>query len=99
MRSMLRRVLLAAILFVSVPVLAADPLAISEGTVKSIDKTKSTITLSHGPLTNLGMPGMTMPFAVQDKAWLEKFKPGDKVRFRVEEGEAGYTIVRIEAAS
>lgn len=99
MRSMLRRVLLAAILLVSVPVFAADPLAISSGLVKAVDKAKATITLTHGPLTNVGMPAMTMPFGVQDKAWLEKFKPGDKVRFRVEEGKAGYTIVRIEAAS
>ena len=99
MLSLLRRALCTATLLLSVPVLAADPLAISAGTIKSIDKAHGAMTLSHGPLTNLGMPAMTMAFKVQARVWLDQFKVGDKVRFRVEELPAGYTIVRIEAAS
>jgi Cu/Ag efflux protein CusF len=98
MNSLLRSVALAAVLLLSAPSFAADPLAISEGTVKKVDKAHGTMTLSHGPLDNLGMPGMTMAFKAQEPDWLDKFKAGDKVRFRVEELKTGYTIVRIEAA-
>lgn len=53
----------------------------SEGTVKKVDKSAGKITIAHGPLENLGMPGMTMAFAVKDKAMLNQVKPGDKIRF------------------
>jgi Cu/Ag efflux protein CusF len=98
MKSILSGVAFAVTLFVSAASFAADPLAISQGTIKKVDKTLGTMTVSHGPLENLGMAGMTMPFKVQDAGWLDKFKAGDKIRFRVEELKTGYTIVRIEAA-
>ena len=98
MKSVLRSAALVVALFLSVPAFAADPLAISQGTIKKVDKAHGTMTVSHGPLENLGMAGMTMPFKVQDAGWLDKFKAGDKIRFRVEELKTGYTIVRIEAA-
>jgi Cu/Ag efflux protein CusF len=72
------------------------PAALSEGTVKSIDKAAGRVVLAHGPLANLGMPGMTMPFAVKDPAWLDKLKPGEKIRFRAEETAGGYAVVQIE---
>jgi len=98
MKSILSGVALAVALFLSVPSFAADPLAISQGTIQRVDKARGTLTVSHGPLENLGMAGMTMAFKVQDALWLDKFKAGDKIRFRVEELKTGYTIVRIEAA-
>lgn len=36
--------------------------ATSDGTVKKIDRAAGKITISHGPLENLGMPAMTMVF-------------------------------------
>lgn len=75
---------------------AATPAPLSEGTVKSIDKAAGRVVLAHGPLANLGMPGMTMPFAVKDPAWLDKLKPGEKIRFRAEETAGGYAVVQIE---
>jgi Cu(I)/Ag(I) efflux system periplasmic protein CusF len=75
---------------------AAFPL--SEGVVKKVDKAGGKFTITHGPLENLGMPGMTMAFVAQDKTWLDRYKVGDKVRFRVEDAQGIYTIVRIEAA-
>ncbi len=98
MKSLLRRGVFAAALLASALSFAADPEAISAGTIKKVDKAHGSITIAHGPLTNLNMPGMTMAFMVKEPAWLDKFKAGDKVRFRVEELKAGYTIVRIEAA-
>lgn len=101
MKSFLRRAVLgAALLFLlpALPASAADPLAISQGTIKKVDKAAGRITIAHGPLENLGMPAMTMAFKAKDRAWLDRFKPGDKVRFRVEEAGADYVLVRIEAA-
>lgn len=95
MKSAVRRVALGAALLCSFSVaLAAD--ALTEGTVKKIDKTTGRVTLAHGPLTNLNMPGMTMAFGVQDAAWLGKLKAGDKVRFRAEARDGDYVVVQIE---
>ncbi len=71
---------------------------LSEGTVKRIDTSAGLVTLVHGPIANLQMPGMTMPFRVADHAWLTRLKAGDKVRFRAEEKDGGLVIVRIEVA-
>ncbi|MEW6163945.1 MAG: copper-binding protein [Pseudomonadota bacterium] len=75
--------------------IAAD---LSEGTVKKIDTASQRVMLAHGPIENLGMPPMTMMFKVKDAAMLKKLKDGEKVRFRVEEVDGAYTIVRIEPA-
>jgi Cu/Ag efflux protein CusF len=97
MRSLFRRAVLGATLLSTFAVsFAAD--ALSEGTVKKIDKAAGRVTLAHGPLVNLDMPGMTMPFAVREPAWLDKLKPGQKIRFRAEEGKDGYVVVLIEPA-
>jgi membrane fusion protein, copper/silver efflux system len=42
---------------------AAEPIVVS-GTVDAFDPTKSMATITHGPTTQIGMPGMTMDFAV-----------------------------------
>lgn len=68
----------------------------SEGLVKRIDKAAGLVTLTHGPIANLQMPGMTMPFRLADPKWIDRLKAGDKVRFRVEEKDGGLVIVRIE---
>ncbi|NTV10602.1 MAG: copper-binding protein [Zoogloea sp.] len=78
--------------------MAAAPAALSEGVVKKVDKAAGKLTLSHGPLTNLGMPGMTMAFAVADPAWLSRVKEGDKLRFLAEDRKGVLTVVRLEAA-
>ena len=71
---------------------------LSEGTVKKVDKAKGRITLAHGPLLNLDMPGMTMSFAVAKPAVIGKLKEGDKVRFLAEDRNGDLTITRLEAA-
>jgi len=77
---------------------AAAAAALSEGTVQKIDKAGGTVTLAHGPIVNIGMPGMTMAFKAKDAKLLARFKEGDKVRFRVEELDGTLILVRIEAA-
>lgn len=68
--------------------------SLTDGVVKKIDKTKGTVTLAHGALPN-GMPPMTMAYRVKDGAWLDKMKPGQKIRFAVDSAD-GMTILRFE---
>lgn len=70
----------------------------SEGEVQKIDIKAQTITLKHGPLANLEMPGMTMAFKVKTVALLAKVKVGDKVKFDAEMPGGTLTLVSIERA-
>ena len=71
---------------------------LSDGQVKKIDKAQGKITLKHGPLENMGMPGMTMVFRVQDSSMLDQFKQGDNVRFHAEKMNGALTVIRLEKA-
>ncbi|MDD5250312.1 MAG: copper-binding protein [Rhodocyclaceae bacterium] len=78
--------------------MAAPAAALTDGVVKKIDKAGSMLTLTHGPLENLGMPGMTMAFKVQVPGAVERLKVGDKVRFLADYVGGEIVIVRLEAA-
>lgn len=69
---------------------------LSDGQVKKVDKAQGKITLKHGPLENLGMPGMTMVFRVQDASMLDQVKPGDPIRFRAEKMNGALTVTKLE---
>jgi len=69
--------------------------AMTDGTVKKVDKAAGKLTVSHGPLPN-GMPAMTMAFSVKDPGWLERVKPGDRIRFVEENLKGAATIVHLE---
>mgnify|MGYP003579537198 CR=1 FL=1 len=71
---------------------------LSEGEVRKVDKDNKKLTLKHGPLKNLDMPGMTMVFQVKDDALLDKVQAGDKVHFQAEKIDGKYTVTRLEAA-
>ncbi len=59
------------------------------GTVTVIDKTAGKITLSHGPIPEVGWPAMTMAFTAKPEL-LNSVAVGDKVAFDVTvEGTAG----------
>jgi len=70
---------------------------LAEGEVRKVDKDNKKITLKHGEIKNLGMPGMTMVFQVKDAALLDKVKAGDKVRFTAEKVDSGFAVTAIEA--
>lgn len=72
--------------------------ALSEGTVKNVDKAAGKITISHGPLNNLGMPPMTMAFRAAQPAALEQLKAGDRIRFIAERVEGVFTVTTLEIA-
>lgn len=72
----------------------ATPL--SEGVVRKVDKAQGKLTLKHGPLENIDMPGMTMVFRVQDANWLDQVKPGDTIRFRADRMNGTFTVTTFE---
>ncbi|NJD35906.1 MAG: copper-binding protein [Betaproteobacteria bacterium] len=76
----------------------ADKQALSEGTVRRLDRAAGSITLTHGPIENLGMGAMTMTFTFKKGVVPASIKDGDKVRFRAEEKAGEYIVVRVEAA-
>ena len=69
-----------------------------DGEVQKIDKEAGKITLKHGPIPNLEMPGMTMVFRVKDPTMLDSVKPGDKVRFSAEKSGGALTVTQITPA-
>ncbi|MDM0052312.1 copper-binding protein [Variovorax sp. J22R115] len=71
---------------------------LSNGEVRKVDKENARITLKHGPLNNLEMPGMTMVFKVSDNALLDTVQTGDKVRFRAEMVDGKIVVTKLEAA-
>ncbi len=77
---------------------AALAAPLSDGTVKKIDKAAGEVVIQHGQLDSIGMPPMTMAFGVADKAWLNKLKPGDKIRFAAEMKGGNAIVSRYEMA-
>lgn len=72
---------------------------LSSGEVRKLDKDAKKVTIKHGPIKNLDMPGMTMVFQVKDAALLDKVKAGDKVKFTAEKADGAIVVTAIEAAN
>ena len=70
----------------------------AEGEIRKVDLNTQKITIKHGPIKNLDMPGMTMVFQVKDPALLAKVKAGDKIRFQAEKLDGAIVVTAIEAA-
>ena len=70
--------------------------ASTDGEVRRVDKDAKKLTIRHGPIANLDMPGMTMVFQVRDPAMLEQVKTGDKIRFSADKVDGAYTVTHIE---
>ncbi|WP_434033912.1 copper-binding protein [Cupriavidus sp. a3] len=64
--------------------------------IKKIDAQSGKVTLKHGPIENLGMPGMTMAFPVKDRALLSKFKEGDAVSVTFDKVDGLPTVVDMQ---
>lgn len=72
--------------------------SMADGEVRKVDKAAGRLTLRHGPIENLDMPGMTMVFKAADPKLLDTLKEGDKVRFVADRVVGVYTVTHIEAA-
>lgn len=76
------------------PVAASADMA--EGEIRKVDMDTKKITIKHGAIKNLDMPGMTMVFQVKDPAMLDKVKAGDKVRFKAEKAGGAIVVTDIQ---
>ncbi len=65
----------------------------ASGTVNSVDKSKRTVNISHGPIKSLDMGAMTMDFKVADPSMLSELKPGQGIHFSVEAGRGGFFVI------
>jgi Cu(I)/Ag(I) efflux system protein CusF len=75
----------------------SSTLPMADGEIMKIDKAAGKMTIKHGPLANLSMPGMTMVFRVNDAGMLDQVKTGDKVKFSVEKLNGVLTVTALEA--
>lgn len=81
---------------VTAPTTVSADTAMTDGEVRKVDKDAAKLTIKHGPLANLRMPGMTMVFRVREPAMLEQVKPGDMVKFRADKVDGAFTVMEIE---
>ena len=77
---------------------SAPAAALTDGEVRKVDKAQGKLTLRHGPIANLEMPGMTMVFRVADPAMLDGLKEGDKVRFAADRVDGAITVTALQPA-
>ena len=77
---------------------SATAAAMTDGEIRKIDKGAKKITIKHGPIKNLDMPGMTMVFHVKDPALLDKVKAGDKVKFTADMIGGSVVVTAIQTA-
>ena len=70
----------------------------ADGEVRKVDKENKKITLRHGVIKNLDMPGMTMVFQVKDSTVLDNLKAGDKVKFKAEQSGGAIVVTEIQPA-
>lgn len=55
----------------------------TDGEIRKVDKEAGKVTIKHGEIKNLDMPGMTMIFTAKEKSLLDKVQAGDKIKFAV----------------
>ena len=70
----------------------------ADGEIRKVDMESKKITIKHGEIKNLDMPGMTMVFQFKDPAMLDNLKAGDKVRFKAEKAGGAIVVTDIQLA-
>lgn len=75
-----------------------DMSQMTDGEVRKVDKETGKVTIKHGDIKNLDMPGMTMVFTAKEKSLLEKIQAGDKVKFAVINEGGKLVVTDIQAA-
>ena len=68
----------------------------TEGEIRKVDLDNKKITIKHGAIKNLDMPGMTMVFQVKDPAMLDKIKAGDKILFSAEKAGGALVVTDLQ---
>ncbi len=70
----------------------------ADAEVRKVDRDAKKVTLKHGPIKNLDMPGMTMVFQVRDATLLDNLAAGDKIKFTAEQQQGAYVFTGVEKA-
>jgi Cu(I)/Ag(I) efflux system protein CusF len=66
--------------------------------VKKVDTAQKKITLKHGDIGNLNMPGMTMVFNVKNAQLLQGVQAGDHVQFTATQEGDRYFVTQLKPA-
>lgn len=69
--------------------------ALHEADGRIVGISEQGLTIAHGPFVTLGMPGMTMTFALARPELAQGLKVGERVRFGVRQGNAGLVIEQV----
>ena len=77
--------------------MAATP-GMTDGEVRKIDKDAGKITIKHGDIKHMDMPGMTMVFVVKDKVLLDKTSVGAKIQYMATNENGQMTVTDIQPA-
>jgi Cu(I)/Ag(I) efflux system protein CusF len=77
--------------------MAATP-DMTNGEVRKIDKEAGKITIKHGDIKHMDMPGMTMVFVVKNKALLDKTAVGAQIQFMVTNENGQMMVTDIQTA-
>lgn len=64
------------------------------GTVNSVDPAAHKVNVSHGPIPTIGLPAMTMDFAVAPSVDLNAVKSGTRIKFDMEHGQNGSYVIQ-----
>jgi Cu(I)/Ag(I) efflux system periplasmic protein CusF len=68
----------------------------ASGVVKSVDASKGSVMIDHGPVASLNWPAMSMGFKAKDKKALEALKPGQKIDFDFVQQGRDYVITKVK---
>lgn len=69
---------------------------LADGEIRRIDVENKKLTIKHGPIKSLAMPGMTMVFVLKDEALLNSLKVGDKIRFDAARIEGVFVVTQLQ---
>lgn len=96
--SLMATVTLASNSLMAQTAVAAKGAEMTSGEVRKVDLEAQKITLKHGEIKNLEMPGMTMVFKASNPSLLDKVKSGDKVNFSAEKRDGAFVVTAIEVS-
>ena len=67
----------------------------TKGTITKVDAKGGKVTIDHGPLLNLDMPGMKMVFRA-DEEMIAKMSEGQNIEFVAEPVKGKLTVVKLK---
>lgn len=62
-------------------------------TINSVDAAGRKVNVTHGPIPQIGWPGMTMDLAVSDRVDLKGVRPGDRIEMTLKQGADGIYLI------